>query len=580
METEIDRVPEPFSDAPALRLPPATGCLLDKPFAWRVPVTGALPISISVEGLPEGTTFDESNGSIVGSAAVGEYRLVVTAKNAFGSDRGETTLTVQAPPTENCTMEKGGCCSMKTKIARAPEPFAGAPALHLPPVTGCSPYKPFLWRVPVTGARPVVVSVEGLPEGMIFDESRGSITGSAAVGEYRLVVTAKNALGTDRGETTLRVRGDGLCPTPLLGWTSWNAFRNTVSDEMIRETARLLEETGLADYGYRYVNIDSGWQGEYGGEWNAVQPNEKFPDMKALADEVHARGLNIGIYSTPMTKAWGGGEYPGCTRNKDHSYIQFIVGEEHYEANNAKQWTEWEIDYLKYDWTPCTADVADLMKRELVGSPRDFAFCATVDAKYVDAGYWRENCTSWRHGPDSEDNWDCVRRVLLSADVWMEHMRPGHFYDLDMLETGYFDGHACALSEDEQLAAYSIRAFLASPIQISCDLSKLTPFDRDMLCNDEILALNQDASGIQEMKMTEVKAGNVWTRIYTRPLSDGSTAAAYFNLGDETADMTLSLDGVVQARDLWAKENLSNARGVLTLTLEPHTVRIVRLRKI
>lgn len=469
---------------------------------------------------------------------------------------------------------------MKTKIARIPEPYVGAPALHIPQIAGCSPYKPFLWHIPVTGERPLTLSVEGLPAGMILDSTTGCITGSAAAGEYRVRIAANNSLGTDTGEMTLLVKGDGLCQTPLLGWTSWNAFRNTVSDSSIRETARLMAETGLADYGYRYVNIDSGWQGEYGGVYDAVQPNEKFPDMKALADYVHSLGLCIGIYSTPMTKAWGGGEYPGCTRNKDHSYIQFIVGEEHYEANNVNQWVDWGIDYLKYDWTPCMADVADLMKRELTASRRDFAFCTTVDAKYVDAKYWRENCTSWRHNPDSEDNWDCVCRIIASADVWMEHMRPGHFFDLDMLETGYYNEHFCQLTEDEQLAAYSIRAFMMSPIQLSCDLSKLTQFDRDMLCNDEIIALNQDVTGILETKMTETKAGTCRTRIYTRPLADGGVAAAFFNMGEETADMTLSLDGAYHIRDLWAKENLDDVRGVLALTLEPHTVRIVKLNKI
>lgn len=236
---------------------------------------------------------------------------------------------------------------MKAKISHIPEPYVGASALHIPQLAGCSRYKPFLWHVPVTGEHPTTLSVEGLPVGMIFDSATGCITGSAALGEYQLRITAKNSLGTDAGEMTFLVKRERPRQTPLLGWTSWNAFRNTVSDTSIRETARLTAETGLVDYGYRYVNIDSGWQGKYGGAYDAIRPNEKFPDMKALADYVHSLGLCIGIYSTSMTKAWGGGEYPGCTRNKDHAHIQFTVGEEHYEANNAYQWAEWGIDYLK-----------------------------------------------------------------------------------------------------------------------------------------------------------------------------------------------------------------------------------------
>lgn len=158
-------------------------------------------------------------------------------------------------------------------------------------------------------------------------------------------------------------------------------------------------------------------------------------------------------------------------------------------------------------------------------------------------------------------------------------MRPGHFFDLDMLETSYYNAHFCQLTEDEQLAAYSIRAYIMSPVQLSCDLSKLTQFDRDMFCNDEIIALNQDVTGILQTKMVETKAGTCRTRIYTRPLADGGIAAAFFNMREETADMTLSLDGAYHIRDLWAKENLDDINGVLTLTLEPHTVRIVKLNK-
>lgn len=135
-------------------------------------------------------------------------------------------------------------------------------------------------------------------------------------------------------------------------------------------------------------------------------------------------------------------------------------------------------------------------------------------------------------------------------------MRPGHFFDLDMLETSYYNAHFCQLTEDEQLAAYSIRAYIMSPVQLSCDLSKLTQFDRDMFCNDEIIALNQDVTGILQTKMVETKAGTCRTRIYTRPLADGGIAAAFFNMREETADMTLSLDGAYHIRDIYGQRKI------------------------
>lgn len=153
------------------------------------------------------------------------------------------------------------------------------------------------------------------------------------------------------------------------------------------------------------------------------------------------------------------------------------------------------------------------------------------------------------------------------------------FFDLDMLETSYYN--AAFLSADRRRAACGIfhPGIYNVTCQLSCDLSKLTQFDRDMFCNDEIIALNQDVTGILQTKMVETKAGTCRTRIYTRPLADGGIAAAFFNMREETADMTLSLDGAYHIRDLWAKENLDDINGVLTLTLEPHTVRIVKLNK-
>ncbi len=99
--------------------------------------------------------------------------------------------------------------------------------------------------------------------------------------------------------------GRGLALTPPMGWNSWNAWRRWVSDANVRSAARALVEIGLAARGYTYVNIDSCWQGERGGPFNAIQPNRKFPDMKGLADSIHGLGLKFGIYSSPWVEPWG-----------------------------------------------------------------------------------------------------------------------------------------------------------------------------------------------------------------------------------------------------------------------------------
>ncbi len=125
--------------------------------------------------------------------------------------------------------------------------------------------------------------------------------------------------------------GPQLASTPPMGWNSWNWFFEKVSDKDVRQAADLLVSTGMRDAGYVYVNIDDGWQGTRDGG-GILHPNEKFPDMKGLADYVHSKGLKLGIYSSPGPKT--------CARYE---------GSMGHEQQDADQFAAWGIDYLKYD---------------------------------------------------------------------------------------------------------------------------------------------------------------------------------------------------------------------------------------
>lgn len=476
---------------------------------------------------------------------------------------------------------------MQTVIAPAQPYNEGSPRFNLPGIYGASPGKPFLYRLPVTGKPPILFKcLSGLPGELSLDESTGILSGTSPVeGNYPMIFKASNALGSSEKTLMLRIAPDGLCRTPLLGWTSWNACRAVVSQTEIQKVAELLFSTGLAAYGYQYVNIDSGWQGEYGGSHNAIQPNNRFPDMKGLADSVHRLGLKLGIYSTPMLKAWGGDTFPGCTVGKlDKAYTDayYGIGSDHREPNNVNQWEAWGIDYLKYDWAPCDVKNASLMKECLLNSGRDFAFCVTVAAGIENAEYWKTHCNSWRDNGDSDDVWANVKRRFLT-DRWAAFCNPGHFFDLDMLEIGFFDGHRCRLTEDEQVLAFTIRALFPSPIQISCDLEKLTDFDLALLCNDEVLAVNQDSLGNGAVCISERVSRdldrNVQSEIktYARLLENQSYAVGFFNLGETEVKLTLQLAAGAGARDLWAKKDITSVGDLLTLVLAPHTARLIKV---
>ena len=448
---------------------------------------------------------------------------------------------------------------MSQKIAHN-APLAGAPAITIPAVYGGSPDKPFTMRLAVCGERPMRFAVSGLPRGLSLRENL--VQGVCSAGEYPVTVTAENALGRDEKVITLKIAEDGMLRTPLLGFTTWNAFDSRVTQKNVTDTADAMVALGLTELGYRYVNVDSGWQKEYGGEYDAIQPNEKFPDMKAMYDRIHALGLKGGIYSTPMLHAWGCPEefawIPGCTRGE--ADIRFTdvntgIGVERLEANNVRQWTEWGVDYLKYDWTPTDPVNADLMKKELLRAPREIPLCTTVHSAYCYWRYWQKNCCSWRDNGDTKDTWASYLANFNTADRWKDVVCEGHFYDFDMLAIGAMDmnGGKCRTSENEELFEYTSTAFFLSPIQLSMRLDALTEFEFDLITNPEMIAINQDVL-CRFPELVSEEAGK--RKIYRRALAGGRTAYAVFNLTEETLTGEIALDAPAAVRNVWERNDL------------------------
>jgi hypothetical protein len=132
-------------------------------------------------------------------------------------------------------------------------------------------------------------------------------------GDYKITLCAQNALGKAERTVILEIHPGNVLVTPLLGFTSWNAFGAAVTQADMESIAKSLVELGITEYGYSYVNLDSGWQEKYGGKYDAVMPNAKFPNMGHMTDTIHALGLKCGIYSAPMLRCYGiGRNLPGC----------------------------------------------------------------------------------------------------------------------------------------------------------------------------------------------------------------------------------------------------------------------------
>ena len=139
-----------------------------------------------------------------------------------------------------------------------------------------------------------------------------------------MTLIARNALGENKRPFRIVV-GEEIALTPPMGWNSWNCWHGDVTQDAVLRAAKAMVAAGLDQHGWTYVNIDDAWQGVRGGPFNGIQPNKKFPDMKGLADQIHALGLKFGIYSGPWLTSYAGYIGSSCD-NEDGTYDWIVAG--------------------------------------------------------------------------------------------------------------------------------------------------------------------------------------------------------------------------------------------------------------
>lgn len=199
--------------------------------------------------------------------------------------------------------------------------------------------------------------------------------------------------------------------------------------------------------------------------------------------------------------------------------------------------------------------------------------------------YWQKHCSSYRNCRDSIGSWESLMEIYRSYFDFIDYINKGHYYDLDMLETGYCElfhwlGYVNepdhGLTEDEQIVAFTMRAFLNSPIQLSCQLDKITPFELSLYCNEEILSINQDCGFFTAKPYIMIEDNGRILHIFRKKLAGGDFAVAAFNLGNKYEAASVYLDQVCTVRDVWGKRDCAPTE-TLKISLAPHTVRVFRL---
>jgi alpha-galactosidase len=481
------------------------------------------------------------------------------------------------------------------------------PKINSASVFGVRPGSPFQFRIPATGDRPMTFLVTGLPQGLKLDQKTGLITGKLVkAGTYVIQLKAKNAKGI--AEKSLRIIcGDKIALTPPMGWNSWNCFAHEVSAEKVKRAAEIMVKTGLINYGWNYVNIDDYWQnnrdskdpslqGKLRDEAGNIVPNKRFGDMKALTDYVHGLGLKIGIYSSPGPWTCG-----GC------------AGSYGYERQDAETYAKWGFDYLKYDWCSyggvlngipdndpnkvisisynggyqlsTAVKPYKIMGDYLRQQPRDIVF-SLCQYGMSDVWKWGDSVggNSWRTTNDITDNWSNVKSIALAHDQSAAWAKPGNWNDPDMLvvgAVGWGSPHPSMLKPDEQYLHFSLWSLFSAPLLLGCDMEKLDAFTLNLLTNDEVIAVNQDALGKQATCVQTI--GDL--RIYVKELEDGSRVAGFCNFGLEKVDISykdlkkLGISGKQKVRDLWRQKDITTIHAdkeVLSVKVPVHGVTLYK----
>ncbi|MHA0856778.1 NPCBM/NEW2 domain-containing protein [Paenibacillus sp. CMAA1364] len=360
--------------------------------------------------------------------------------------------------------------------------------------------------------------------------------------------------------------------TPIMGWSSWNAFRINISEQLLHEQADAMVSSGMKDAGYQFVNLDDGWIG--GRDTTGVPlPNPKFPSgMKSLADYIHSKGLKAGIYTDAGRKR--------CATIYDNDPYT-TVGDGSYDYGQLDFDTyikTWGYNFVKVDW--CGGEIMKLDQEteykkikqyiENTGIPTVYEVCS-----WKFPGAWVADVASqWRISGDIAPTFASITSIIDINAQWGQYAKPGHFNHMDMLQVGN------GMTYEEDKSHFSMWAIMASPLVAGNDLRTMSAQTKEILTNQEVIAVNQDPMGIQGTRI--VKDGN--KEVWAKPLDNRSSGAvALFNRGNAATNMTvnwsdLGLTGSASVRDLWAHQDKGSFNGSYTVNVPAHGIVVLKIK--
>ena len=351
-----------------------------------------------------------------------------------------------------------------------------------------------------------------------------------------------------------------LAARPPMGWNGFNAFGDECPTDLdepkLRENIDALVMNGMQSAGYHYVNLDDCWQVPRSEDGlRSFDPARLPGGIEQLSNDVHARGLSLGIWAPQKD----------CRQEP---------GSEGYEAVDAETFVAWGVDYLKYVGclAPLTESAVSTMAQALTSTGRPIVL-SLVDGAFSE--WLRETGQLWRTGDNVQATWSSIVTNIDQTVPLAAYARPGAFNDPDMLEVG--NG---ALTSGEMRAHFSVWSILSAPLLAGNDLSVMTDEARDILTNHRVIALNQDPLGLQAA-LIRSEAG---VDVLAKPLAEcGARGVVLWNRSETSVDTNVSFRELwlepraATVSDLWSDQPVATGSDGFTVTVPGHDAVALRV---
>ncbi|WP_062431059.1 glycoside hydrolase family 27 protein [Herbidospora daliensis] len=383
--------------------------------------------------------------------------------------------------------------------------------------------------------------------------------------------------------TQAQALNNGVGRTPPMGWNTWNTFGCNINETLIKQTTDAMVNNGMRDLGYQYVVVDDCWMDPNRDSSGNLQANlSRFPSgMKALGDYIHARGMKFGIYQAPLdrTCAQYFGAYPGATGSLNH------------EAQDARQFAAWGVDYLKYDWCSPTGTMDDQvrafakMRDALAATGRPILYSINSNSIHDKTGprrNWGDVANIWRTTEDITNTWNSgqtngypmgIQNIVNVNAPLSGYAAPGSFNDPDMMVVG-----RGGMNDTEMRSHFALWAIMAAPLIAGNDVRNMDNATSTIMKNQNLIAINQDALGLQATQISN----DGTRRILAKRLANGDVAVALFNQGGSTITMsttaaTIGLSGnSFNLREAWSNA-VTSTTGTISASVPAHGTVVYRV---